>query len=60
MVREEKEFLLTVFGANPALRTIVASLRKLYRYRDRYVTEPVVAEGLKTVLHEYIRVMQPH
>ena len=34
-VREEKEFLLTVFGANPALRTIVVSLCKLYRYRDR-------------------------
>ena len=33
--REEKEFLLTVFGANPALRTIVVSLCKLYRYRDR-------------------------
>ena len=35
VVREEKEFLLTVFGANPALRTIVVSLCKLYRYRDR-------------------------
>ncbi len=35
IVREEKEFLLTVFGANPALRTIVVSLCKLYRYRDR-------------------------
>ena len=34
-VREEKEFLLTVIGANPALRTIVVSLCKLYRYRDR-------------------------
>jgi twitching motility two-component system response regulator PilG len=34
-VREEKEFLLTVFGMNPALRTIVVSLCKLYRYRDR-------------------------
>ena len=33
--REEKEFLLTVFGMNPALRTIVVSLCKLYRYRDR-------------------------
>lgn len=33
--RGEKEFLLTVFGANPALRTIVVSLCKLYRYRDR-------------------------
>ncbi len=35
IVREEKEFLLTVFGMNPALRTIVVSLCKLYRYRDR-------------------------
>ena len=35
IVREEKEFLLTVIGANPALRTIVVSLCKLYRYRDR-------------------------
>ncbi len=35
IVREEKEFLLTVFGVNPALRTIVVSLCKLYRYRDR-------------------------
>ena len=35
IVREEREFLLTVFGANPALRTIVGSLCKLYRYRDR-------------------------
>jgi twitching motility two-component system response regulator PilG len=35
IVREEKEFLLTVFGANPALRTVVVSLCKLYRYRDR-------------------------
>ncbi|GMQ95570.1 MAG: hypothetical protein BMS9Abin14_017 [Gammaproteobacteria bacterium] len=35
VVREEKEFLLTVFGMNPALRTIVVSLCKLYRYRDR-------------------------
>ena len=35
VVREEREFLLTVFGANPALRTIVVSLCKLYRYRDR-------------------------
>jgi two-component system cell cycle response regulator len=34
-VREEKEFLLTVFGMSPALRTIVVSLCKLYRYRDR-------------------------
>ena len=34
-LREEKEFLLTVFGMNPALRTIVVSLCKLYRYRDR-------------------------
>lgn len=34
-VREEREFLLTVFGMNPALRTIVVSLCKLYRYRDR-------------------------
>ncbi len=34
-VREEKEFLLTIFGMNPALRTIVVSLCKLYRYRDR-------------------------
>ena len=34
-LREEKEFLLTVFGVNPALRTIVVSLCKLYRYRDR-------------------------
>ena len=34
-VLEEKEFLLTVFGMNPALRTIVVSLCKLYRYRDR-------------------------
>lgn len=33
--REEREFLLTVFGMNPALRTIVVSLCKLYRYRDR-------------------------
>ncbi len=35
IVQEEKEFLLTVIGANPALRTIVVSLCKLYRYRDR-------------------------
>ncbi len=35
IVREEKEFLLTVFGMNPALRTVVVSLCKLYRYRDR-------------------------
>ena len=35
IVREEKEFLLTVIGANPALRTVVVSLCKLYRYRDR-------------------------
>ena len=35
IVREEREFLLTVFGMNPALRTIVVSLCKLYRYRDR-------------------------
>ena len=35
IVREEKEFLLTVFGENPALRTVVVSLCKLYRYRDR-------------------------
>jgi len=35
VVRGEREFLLTVFGANPALRTIVVSLCKLYRYRDR-------------------------
>jgi twitching motility two-component system response regulator PilG len=35
IVREEKEFLLTIFGMNPALRTIVVSLCKLYRYRDR-------------------------
>jgi two-component system cell cycle response regulator len=35
IVRGEREFLLTVFGANPALRTIVLSLCKLYRYRDR-------------------------
>lgn len=35
IVREEKEFLLTVIGANPALRTIVVSLCTLYRYRDR-------------------------
>ena len=35
VAREEKEFLLTVFGMNPALRTIVVSLCKLYRYRDR-------------------------
>ena len=35
MPRGEREFLLTVFGANPALRTIVVSLCKLYRYRDR-------------------------
>jgi hypothetical protein len=35
IVREEKEFLLTVIGANPVLRTIVVSLCKLYRYRDR-------------------------
>lgn len=35
IAREEKEFLLTVFGMNPALRTIVVSLCKLYRYRDR-------------------------
>ncbi len=35
IVREEKEFLLTVIGVNPALRTIVVSLCKLYRYRDR-------------------------
>lgn len=35
MARGEREFLLTVFGANPALRTIVVSLCKLYRYRDR-------------------------
>jgi twitching motility two-component system response regulator PilG len=34
-VREEKEFLLTIFGMNPALRTVVVSLCKLYRYRDR-------------------------
>ena len=34
-VPEEKEFLLTVFGLNPALRTVVVSLCKLYRYRDR-------------------------
>ena len=33
--RGEKEFILTVFGTNPALRTIVVSLCKLYRYRDR-------------------------
>jgi two-component system, cell cycle response regulator len=33
--RGERQFLLTVFGANPALRTIVVSLCKLYRYRDR-------------------------
>ena len=26
---------MTVFGANPALRTVVVSLCKLYRYRDR-------------------------
>lgn len=35
VARGEREFLLTVFGANPALRTIVVSLCKLYRYRDR-------------------------
>ena len=35
IARGEREFLLTVFGANPALRTIVVSLCKLYRYRDR-------------------------
>lgn len=35
IARGEKEFLLTVFGVNPALRTIVVSLCKLYRYRDR-------------------------
>jgi two-component system cell cycle response regulator len=35
IVRREREFLLTVFGTNPALRTIVVSLCKLYRYRDR-------------------------
>lgn len=35
IAREEKEFLLTVFGMSPALRTIVVSLCKLYRYRDR-------------------------
>ena len=34
-IRGEKEFILTVFGKNPALRTIVVSLCKLYRYRDR-------------------------
>jgi len=34
-VPEEKEFLLTIFGLNQALRTIVVSLCKLYRYRDR-------------------------
>jgi twitching motility two-component system response regulator PilG len=32
---EEREFLLTIFGFNPALQTIVVSLCKLYRYRDR-------------------------
>ena len=35
IARGEKEFLLTVFGVSPALRTIVVSLCKLYRYRDR-------------------------
>ncbi len=35
IVREAKEFLLTVIGANLALRTVVVSLCKLYRYRDR-------------------------
>lgn len=35
VARGEREFLLTVFGVNPALRTIVVSLCKLYRYRDR-------------------------
>lgn len=35
IARGERQFLLTVFGANPALRTIVVSLCKLYRYRDR-------------------------
>jgi len=35
VARGEKEFLLTMFGVNPALRTIVVSLCKLYRYRDR-------------------------
>ena len=35
LVRGEREFLLTVFGMSPALRTIVVSLCKLYRYRDR-------------------------
>jgi len=35
IARGEREFLLTVFGVSPALRTIVVSLCKLYRYRDR-------------------------
>lgn len=35
LVRGEREFLLTVFGMSPALRTVVVSLCKLYRYRDR-------------------------
>jgi hypothetical protein len=56
MVGEEKEFLLTVIGANPALRTIVVSLCKLYRY----LAKPVVAEDLKAVLHQYIPEMQLH
>ena len=35
IARGAREFLLTVFGMSPALRTIVVSLCKLYRYRDR-------------------------
>ena len=35
LARGDREFLLTIFGPNPALRTIVVSLCKLYRYRDR-------------------------